>query len=246
MIAVLLIGDELLAGHVEDQNLKYVMKTFSITGHKLGEVRIVADEPNQISRAIQDLSSHHTYVITSGGVGPTHDDVTVQSIANAFNQSLIRHPELEKSLRDFYKESITEEALTMADIPVNSELMDQDGKNWPILRVENCYVLPGVPQFFRQKFDRLVPYLPKVDRYYIAKIFVKSDESYFAAQLTDINNRYEKIILGSYPIFGDPTYNTEITIKNSDVDLVQEVYDLLVQFFKENQLFCFSQEPKQT
>lgn len=231
MIGILLIGDELLSAQIEDQNLSYALHHFALSGTIVSEVRFVRDEQNAIAEAVAQLSESCETVITSGGVGPTHDDCTLAGVAAAFNTQLERNAMLEKSLRDFYKENITDAALTMADIPKNAELVDKKGDNWPIIRMKNCYILPGVPQIFKQKFDRLVAYLPASSPYFVARIFVKSDEVYFAEKLRQIAAQFPQVEVGSYPIFGNPKYTGQITLKHRDKGNLELVFEALIHFF---------------
>jgi molybdenum cofactor synthesis domain-containing protein len=232
MIGIIIIGDELLSAQVEDQNLKYMLKCFSISGHVVNEVRFIGDNHEQIKKAFIELSSFCKYVISSGGVGPTHDDVTMLAVADAFNQPLYRNDYLEKSLRSYYGEAITSAALKMSDIPKNAVLIDtHKGRNWPIISVENCFILPGVPEIFRQKFESLLNYLPQSTRYFNAVFFLKSDEIYFAQELEDLQFRFKEIIIGSYPIFGRDDYSAQISIKHQNKSELEILYFELEALF---------------
>ncbi|MCB0278561.1 MAG: competence/damage-inducible protein A [Calditrichaeota bacterium] len=231
MIAALLIGNELLSGQIEEQNLKYMLKSFAVTGHQLSEVRWVGDELNSISRAFSELSKNHQFVISSGGVGPTHDDVTIEALANAFNEKLVINDFLKDSLKNFYGDKFNQAAIRMAMVPESAELVDKMGSNWPILCVKNCFILPGVPQIFRQKFDRLIKILPETRPYFIGRFHLNADEVFFADELRSIQDQHPDILIGSYPIFGNPDYRTEITIKHNEKERLDSLFLMLEEFF---------------
>ena len=234
MIGIIVIGDELLSAQVEDQNLKYMLKIFSLSGHKVKEVRIIGDDLDQIQNAFRELSNICDFVISSGGVGPTHDDITLLAVAKAFNQKLYRNSFLEQSLRNYYGDTITEAALKMADIPKNSKLIDgEDGRNWPVVAVENCFILPGVPEIFRQKFERLLKHLPKSSRFFNAVFYLKSDEIYFARELEELQLRFREIVIGSYPVFGRKDYSAQISIKHRNKAELEMLYKELEVLFND-------------
>ncbi len=244
MIGFLLIGDEILSAQVEDKNLKYALHHFALSGHKISEVRMVSDSQNAISAALTQLASSCQFVITSGGVGPTHDDCTLLAVSAAFNSPLKRNPLLEKSLREFYGSSITDAALTMADIPEAAELKDISGDNWPIIQVRNCFILPGVPQIFKQKFDRLVQYLPAANPYFISSLYLKCDEVFFAEKLTQISHKFPHVEIGSYPIFGNKDYTVQITLKHKEREKLDDLYSELTSYFQQGNWLIKSSLPQ--
>lgn len=243
-IAVVLIGDELLSGQIQDKNLKYAIQQFAVTGHRLSEARIIGDDQSQIAETVRDMSARHGYVITSGGVGPTHDDCTVCGIADALHETTVRNPVLEASLRAYYGDAITDDALRMADVPESAELLDESGHNWPIVRARNIFILPGVPQIFQQKFDRLIRYLPNATPFFQSALFVNWDEVYFAEQLRVLNAEIEDLMIGSYPIFGHPQYNTQITLKHTNAETLKIAHQRVRVFFEAEQRLIMESEVK--
>jgi molybdenum cofactor synthesis domain-containing protein len=237
MISLLIIGDEILSAQVVDENLQYMLKSFAQSGHTVSEVRFVRDSIESIAFAVKELSNNSQFLISSGGVGPTHDDITLEAYAYAFNEELYYHPFLEDSLRKHYQDKINSDALRMALVPSSTELIDQNGPNWPVLKIHNCFVLPGVPQIFKQKFDRLIHYLPKVNKINKTSIFVMCDEIYFAKILRKCLLKYPNILIGSYPIFGNKEYCTQITLKHTNSETVNEATNYLIAYFKVQNVF---------
>src|ERR1051325_6194607 len=153
--AIIVIGNEILTGKSQDQNASFLIKELYQLGVALRYVVIIPDEVDEIAKAVREASGKYDYVFTSGGVGPTHDDLTIPSIARAFNREVVRHPELIKLLEGFFGESIDEPRRRLADAPEGSRLVYGKDVTWPVLATENVYILPGVPEYFRRKFEAI-------------------------------------------------------------------------------------------
>jgi molybdenum cofactor synthesis domain-containing protein len=154
--SVLIIGNEILSGRTPDANLAYIAKKLAGIGVKLCEARVVPDIEADIVKAVNELRAHYTYVITTGGIGPTHDDITASSVAKAFGKKLIEHPEARTRLMAYYTEtSINPARLRMAMIPEGADLIDNPISAAPGFRVENVYVLAGVPGIMQAMMDQI-------------------------------------------------------------------------------------------
>jgi molybdenum cofactor synthesis domain-containing protein len=231
MIAVLIIGSEIVSGQVEDKNLKYILQNFKLSGHQISEIRIIPDNKDLIIESIRDLSQKYSYLISSGGIGPTHDDLTIPCFAEAFHEKLVENALLKASLKEFYKDKLTDEALRMSYLPETAELLGDFAYNWPLIKHKNCFILPGLPQIFKEKFDKLMRYLPPSKKLYEANIFVLWDESYFAAELESCEKGIEALIIGSYPIFGKKEFNTQITLKHCNLETLNSAFLRLTNYF---------------
>lgn len=205
--AILLIGDELLSGKIRDENGWFLAKTMRRRGIGLVEVRTVGDAIPDIGRALVELLARAPLVFTSGGVGPTHDDRTLEAIAQATGRPLRRHPVIEAELRAYYGDRITPEALTMADLPEGTVL--RAGPGWPALRLDlddprpsRIYILPGVPPLLRAKVERLEGLpdeLPLGEGWHLTTLHSLVDESRLAAMLEAVLERFPGVEIGSYP-----------------------------------------------
>jgi molybdenum cofactor synthesis domain-containing protein len=205
--AVLLIGDELLSGKIRDENGWFLARMMRRRGIALAEIRTVGDRVADIGRGLLELLARVPLVFTSGGVGPTHDDRTLQAIAEATGRPLRRHPVIEAELRAYYGERLTPEALTMADVPEGTVL--RAGPGWPALRLDlqepqpsTVYILPGVPPLLRAKVERLEALsdeLPRGQGWHLATLCTSVDESRLAAMLEAVLERFAGVEIGSYP-----------------------------------------------
>lgn len=224
MIALLLIGNELLSGKTRDENFYYLSKAFASVGLALDAVSIIADEPQAIANEVKRLHPLYDHIITSGGIGPTHDDLTVSSIAKAFEVPLVRQETLAEQLRAYLKESCTEAHLRMADLPQGSTLVYGPSSPWPVFGFKNFFILPGVPQAFRKKLDLLLETDALGARVQKTLVVLEAmaDEGTIADDLTQIAERFPEVSIGSYPIWEDGSHNLKLTFEGEDASLVNE------------------------
>ena len=231
-IGVLIIGNEILSAQIKDENLAYILPKINELGYSLSEVRIVGDEIQQISKSFQDLSDISDVVISSGGVGPTHDDVTLKALALSQNDKLAENAELIPILRHFFGNELSEGAVRMAEVPEKSEIIQFDKESWPIIKSGNCYVMPGVPSIFRKKCDKLLESFPKGNVVYSASLWVSTEEISFAEKLNEIQKSHASVQIGSYPKYSDKHIETEISIKSPNLKQLSETYNELFIWFK--------------
>lgn len=214
--AALVIGNELLTGKVQEANVAFLGKQLFALGISLKRVVVCPDDEDEIIAELDLLRTRHDHVFTSGGVGPTHDDLTVPAIARAFGRTLVRDARLERMIRAHFRERTTEGHLRMAEIPEGAELMHRDDIPWPVLCVENVFVMPGVPEIFRLKFDlvrgRLGAEIPFVSR----AIFTRCDEGEIAELLERVERAHPGVAIGSYPKFFDAEYSVKLTFDGRD------------------------------
>lgn len=201
--AVLVIGEEILSGKTTDQNAALLVKELRALGVALRRIVVLGDVRHEIATALRELSATHDLVFTSGGVGPTHDDVTMAAVAEAFGMRLVRHPELEQKMRAFYGDRLEERALRMADVPEGVVLLDSDHLSWPVPVVGNVHVLPGVPEIFRRKFMAIRARFAD-EPFHLREVFVDADESTIAGRLDEVVAAFPGVFLGSYPRFYFP------------------------------------------
>ncbi|MFQ5763575.1 MAG: competence/damage-inducible protein A [Rhodospirillales bacterium] len=200
--AVLIIGNEVLSGRTQDANLKFLGERLAALGIRLMEARVIADDEGAIVDAVNQLRQAFDYVFTTGGIGPTHDDITAAAVAKAFGRDFGRHAEAEARLRAHYEPGdLTEARLTMADMPAGAALLDNPVSRAPGFRVENVFVLPGVPRIMQAMFDGLAHALtggaPLASRTIIAFIA----EGVMAGPLAAIQKAHPEVEIGSYPFF---------------------------------------------
>ncbi|MEW6734986.1 MAG: molybdopterin-binding protein [Acidobacteriota bacterium] len=224
--AILVIGDEILSGKTEETNARFLISELRALGVALRRILIVPDDIDEIATAISDLSARFTYVFTSGGVGPTHDDVTLLGISKAFDRPIYRHPELEAMLRNYFGDKITEAHLHMADVPTGSTLITAPDLRWPLLACNNVYILPGVPEFFCQKFQAIKERF-RAAQFHLKCIYTQEDEFSIAYPLEQVARDHPLVAIGSYPAFDGRDYRVKVTIESKDAESVEAAFQAL-------------------
>jgi molybdenum cofactor synthesis domain-containing protein len=227
--AALVVGNELLSGKVQDENVLALAKTLRAIGIDLRRVVLVLDDVATIVEEVRRLSSEHDVVFTSGGVGPTHDDLTVEAVALAFGRRVVTNPTMEAMLRAHYRERCTEGHLRMALVPEGADLAVSREVSWPTIIVQNVWLLPGVPEIFRMKLavvrERLSGGIPFVSR----AVFTMMDEGHLKPLLDAVVAAHPKVEVGSYPRWADPSYRTKLTFDGRDAVSVDAAVDAFVK-----------------
>jgi molybdenum cofactor synthesis domain-containing protein len=220
--AILLIGNEILSGKVEDENARFLTRELRALGVSLRRIEVVPDDTDDIAASVRALSARFDHVFTSGGVGPTHDDVTLQAVGDAFGMEMRRHPELEALLRAGYGDRLHERDLRMADVPVGARLEYGPGgprgdarAPWPVIVVRNVWVLPGVPSIFRRKFEA-VRELFRAGPIHGRALFSRHGEGHIAGALDEAVAAFPDVEIGSYPHPEAHDYKVKITLDGRD------------------------------
>ena len=224
--ALVIIGNEILSGRIQDANLSYIAtKLNDEAGIRLAEVRVVPDIADEIVEAVNAMRTKHNYVFTTGGIGPTHDDITAESVAKAFGRKLIRHPEAYRRLvAQFEKRGmeINEARLRMTNTPEGATLVENGISVAPGFQVENVYVMAGVPQVAHAMIDWLAPRLEGGKPVRTKTLVCSLGEGNLAKELGEIQDRYPEIDIGSYPFDGEGNYGTSIVLRHTDTDLLEK------------------------
>jgi len=209
--AVVLIGNELLSGKIHEANLVELARTLRALGVSLRRVVMVPDEIDVIAGEVRALSDGHDVVFTSGGVGPTHDDVTLDAVAEAFGVGTHIDSTMEALLRSAYGERTTEGHLRMALVPDGAELATTAEILWPTVVMRNVWVLPGVPEIFRMKLAVVRAWVHGAESFITRAVFTKMDEGDLKPLLDQIVEEHPEVEVGSYPKWFDPSYKTKVT-----------------------------------
>ena len=215
---LIIIGNEILSGRTVDANLAYIATRLGEIGIRMAEARIVPDDEVAIVEAVNACRARHSYVFTTGGIGPTHDDITAACVAKAFGRPFGRHPEAERRLLAYYPpERVNEARMSMADTPEGALLIDNPISVAPGFRVDNVYVLPGVPKIMQAMFDGLLPTLRGGARVLSRAITVLAPEGDVAAAgLGDIQARFPMLEIGSYPFWRPEGPGTTIVFRGTE------------------------------
>jgi molybdopterin-biosynthesis enzyme MoeA-like protein len=229
--AALIIGDEILSGKVEEANVVVLARTLRGLGILLRRVVVVMDDVQAIARDVRELASTHDWLFTSGGVGPTHDDVTIEAVSHAFGVKVVSSPEMEAMLRSHYKDRCTDGHLRMALMPEGAALEATPELTWPIIRLRNTWLLPGIPEVFRMKIALVaarIGALAKLRAFVSHAVYVQMDEGTLTPLLERIVEGFPDVAVGSYPKWREPSYRTKLTFDGRDEARVLEARDAFV------------------
>ncbi len=215
--AVLIIGNEILSGRTQDTNLTHIARTVGEWGIRIREVRVVPDIEAEIIVATRDLSRRYDYVFTTGGIGPTHDDITAECIAKAFDRMLVEHPEIGTRIRSRpAPPDVMASRLRMARVPQGASLIENPTGGPQGFVIENVYVMAGIPMVMQGMLSTLAGTLRGGDVVKALAVTAYLGESQIAAALGDIQARYPDIDLGSYPFAKDGRYGTTLVMRGTD------------------------------
>jgi molybdenum cofactor synthesis domain-containing protein len=216
--AVLVVGDEILSGRTKDKNIGYLADYLNQLGIEMREARIVPDVPSDIMAALNALRARYTYVFTTGGIGPTHDDITADCVAEAFGVSIDIDPRAVAVLRERYSEADLNEArLRMARIPAGADLIDNPISKAPGFRIGNVIVMAGVPAIMQAMLDAVAPSLQTGVQMIVRNVDGGGvPEGLYAAGLGTIAKAYPGVSIGSYPSFKDGAFRNQIVLRGRD------------------------------
>ena len=215
--AILVIGNEILSGRTRDANVQYLGTQLAGLGITLAEVRIVRDETTAIVGALNALRASHTYVFTSGGIGPTHDDITSAAVAAAFGVALRRDPEAVRRLSERYGEAELNAArLKMADIPEGAQLIDNPVSQAPGFRIGNVFVMAGVPRILQAMFDGIRAGLAGGPPHLSRSLVLAVREGDLAEGLARVQAGYPQVDIGSYPTFAEGRSLVGVVARGTD------------------------------
>jgi molybdenum cofactor synthesis domain-containing protein len=229
--AVLIIGEEILSGKVEEENARFLVQELRALGVAVRRIEVIPDDVDEIVTAVRAASARYDHVFTSGGIGPTHDDLTLPAIAAAFGMQLERRPELEQLVRRTMAAEFHERDLRMADVPDGAQLLygvPADLARWPVIAVKNVFVLPGVPVIFRRKFAA-VRELFRAGPIHSRAIFSRDGEGTIAATLDAAVAAFPQVVIGSYPRIDAPDHKVKITLDGRDREAVDRAVAQLVR-----------------
>lgn len=226
--AALIIGNEILSGKIADTNTNFLARGLFDLGIHLRRVVVCPDEVPTISKELTELRKSHDLVFTSGGVGPTHDDVTIEAVAASFGLPVVRSEAVEKMIRRYYGDRATEAHFRMANMPRGAEMIRSSEAPWPTVIIENVYVLPGVPEIFELKFTDLRKRLDDGRGFHSQAVYTLSGEGEIASLLERIAELFPGVMVGSYVKWHAEDYRTKITFDGYDRDAVTKAADMLV------------------
>lgn len=229
--AVLIIGDEILSGRTKDTNSNTIALAMQMCGIRLKEVRVIADDENEIIATLNQLRNRYSYVFTCGGIGPTHDDITADSVAKAFGIGIdIRQDAIQMMKNKYRDDELTAARLRMARIPDGAILIANPISFAPGFQIDNVFVMAGVPNIMKSMLEDVIPRLQKGQSIHSKSI--KADglrEGDFAITLGEIAKEFASLSIGSYPWFSFDGHGTQIVVRGTNSDEVEKCANLILK-----------------
>lgn len=224
---ILVIGNEILSGKVVDTNSPYLCQELHTLGVDVQRICVAPDDIDVIAHEVALLSRSFDHVFTTGGVGPTHDDVTIEAVAQGLQRRVVVHPELEAILDQHWGDRPPAARIKMASVPEGAELLMEPSLPIPVLLVQNVYIFPGIPQLFRRKFDSIKDRFQE-EPYHGRRVYLTARESDFSHLLDRLMDEFPDLMLGSYPEVGNPEYRVKLTLESKDKLYLTQAYERLL------------------
>ena len=227
--ALVIIGDEILSGRTQDKNIAQIASWLNVQGIRLREVRVVADDMDAIAEAVNILRARNDYLFTTGGIGPTHDDITVDAISKALGIDVIIHPDARAILERYYETrgGLNEGRLRMARTPVGADLIPNKKSGAPGIKVENIFIMAGVPHVTAGMLDALTGTLEGGAQLLSRQIGAWAPESEIATLLRETEKANEDCQIGSYPFFRDGTVGANFVVRSTEQNSLDICTDAL-------------------
>lgn len=226
--ALLIIGNEILSGRTQDKNLAYLGRRLNELGVRLAETRVIPDERGTIVRHLNELRGEHAYVFTTGGIGPTHDDITAECVAEAVDRKLIEHPEARAILEERYTpENLTAARLRMARTPEGAALIENPVSKVPGFRIGNVYVMAGIPEVMQAMFESIAHQIAGGEPLLTGTVVAELPEGVLAGPLGELQARFPDVEMGSYPFYGRNGYGASLVLRVADKERLNEALEEL-------------------
>ena len=222
---IIIIGDEILSGRTKDTNINWIATELNNIGVRLIEARIISDDSKTIIETVKTFTKKFTYVFSCGGIGPTHDDITTESVSTAFNQNLVKDPEAMRRLKIHYEGTnieFNEARQKMAIIPTNSILIDNPVSSAPGYKIENLFVFAGVPKIMQGMFSTILYDLVGGIKLKSKTVSSNVGEGLIAKDLEQIEKKFKTVKIGSYPYFKPGNFGTSIVLRSEYESLLNQ------------------------
>ena len=235
--AIIVIGNEILSGRTQDINVSFLSKWLNGLGIRVTEVRIIEDKEDSIVKNIKELKNKFKYIFTTGGIGPTHDDITSKSVARAFNIKYDFHKEAYKILEKYYTpEKFSEGRKKMAKTPEGAKLIYNPTSGAPGFIIKNVFCLPGVPSILQSMVGGLNNKIKGGKKILNKTITLRGVESEIAEPLEKVQNKYQDVEIGSYPFFKQGKIGVSIVIRSTEQNLIFDCYKDIKDFIKKKKI----------
>ncbi|HET8761257.1 MAG TPA: molybdopterin-binding protein [Nitrospiria bacterium] len=239
---ILIIGNEILSGKVADEHAAFLCREFRALGVDVRRVVVLPDDVDVIAEAVRAAWARADLIVTTGGVGPTHDDVTIEGVAKGLGRPLVRHPVLFGLVQELYGASGDPYVNRLADVPEGATLITAEGLRVPVVSVDKLYVFPGVPEVFRRKFNAIKSRF-RSSPFHLRTIYLGVGEESIASLLYDAAARYPDLALGSYPVVGRNSYRVRLTLESKDPTCLESAFAFLTERLPNGSVVAVDREP---
>ena len=212
---IVIIGNEVLSGKTHDTNAYFLCTELRRLGVEVQRISTIQDVIEIIGAEVAAFSRRFDFVFTTGGVGPTHDDVTIEGIAHGFGVNVVRHPDIEQRMRQRLGADVNEARLRMANVPEGSKLLATEALFAPVVKIHNVYIFPGIPKILQERFHAIKEMFRDTP-YFLKNVYLKYGEGLIAAMLNDVLAKFPDLLLGSYPVLDIPEYKVKVTFESKD------------------------------
>src|SRR5436190_5598070 len=217
---IVIIGNEVLSGKTHDINSYFFCTELRQLGVEVQKISTIQDIIELIGQEVAGFSKRFDWVFTSGGVGPTHDDVTIDGIAHGFGLKVVRHPAIEQRMRQRLGSEVNEARLRMANVPEGAELLATEALFAPVVKIRNVYIFPGIPRILQERFHTIKERFRDTP-YFLKNVYVKYGEGVIATMLNEVLAKFPQLLLGSYPMLDIPEYKVKVTLESKDPDYLE-------------------------
>jgi FAD synthetase len=217
---IVIIGNEVLSGKTQDTNSYFLCTELRQLGVEVQKISTIPDVIELIGREVAEFSGRFDWVFTTGGVGPTHDDVTIDGVAHGFGLRVVRHPDIERRMRQRLGADINEARLRMANVPEGAELLATEALFAPIVKIHNVFIFPGIPRILQERFHAIKENFREAP-YFLKNVYTKLGEGIIAKMLNDVLAQFPDLLLGSYPVLEIPEYKVKVTFESKDPEYLQ-------------------------
>jgi len=226
---IIIIGNEILSGKVRDINSYYLVCELRALGVEVKRISVIPDDVEIIGNEVALFSGHYDYVFTSGGVGPTHDDVTMAGIARGFGVNLVSHTGIKNILYSRYeKDLINSSVIKMTEVPEGSDIDFHENMRFPVVSFKNVVIFPGIPEYMQNKFT-IIKEKFRSSVFHLTRLYLNCHESNIAEILNGVVEKYKDVTFGSYPVLGKPDYQVMITAETKSEDILKRALDELIK-----------------
>ena len=224
---IVIIGNEVLSGKTQDINSYFLCTELRQLGVEVQKISTIQDEIPLIGQEVAEFSERFDFVFTTGGVGPTHDDVTIDGIAHGFGLKVVRHPDIERRMRQRLGGDVNEARLRMANVPEGAMLLATEALFAPVVNIRNVYIFPGIPRILQERFHAIKERF-RESPYFLKNVYVRYGEGIIAAMLNDLLVKFPQIMLGSYPVLDLAEYKVKVTLESKDAAYLERALQTFV------------------